>query len=301
MSPEPIAYFNGQFLPYSQTRLPLHDAGFVFGATITDLCRTFRHRLFRLADHVARFRRSAELTGIPLREAPTDLERVAERLVAHNVGLLEVNQELVLVMFATPGAVGHYLGQTGDRAPTLGMHTYPLAFDRYRTLFRDGACLVVPPVRQVAAETLDPNIKQRSRLHWWLAGRQAEQKEPGSMALLLDGAGNVTETAVANFLLVRKGTVLTPPCQSVLRGISLEVAEGLCRQQEIPFREEPLTLADCQSADEAMLSSTTFCLAGVRSIDGTQLPWPGSIYRKLLMSWDRLVGLDVAGQFLVDG
>ena len=29
-------------------RVPVHDAGFVMGATVTDLCRTFRHRLYLL-------------------------------------------------------------------------------------------------------------------------------------------------------------------------------------------------------------------------------------------------------------
>ncbi len=299
MHPEPLAFLNGDFLPYSQTRLPLHDAGFVFGATVTDLCRTFRQRLFRLPDHLARFHQSAALTGIALRHPPAELERIAEQLVAHNAGLLAPGQELILVMFATPGLVGHY--QPGDAGPTLGMHTFSLPFDRYRPWFRGGARLVVPPTRQVPPETLDPSIKQRSRLHWWLAGRQAEECEPGALALLLDVAGNVTETAVANFLLVRSGTVLMPPRQAVLRGVSARVVEELCGQFGVPFREQPLTLRDCRAADEAMLCGTAFCLAGVGSIDGAALPWPGSIFRQLLMGWDRLVGLDVAGQFLADG
>src|SRR5262245_14628401 len=42
---EPLAYFEGRLIPQSEARLPLHDAGFVMGATITDLCRTVRHRL----------------------------------------------------------------------------------------------------------------------------------------------------------------------------------------------------------------------------------------------------------------
>ena len=42
--PEPQVFLNGQFLPLSEARLSWHDAGFVFGATVTDLCRTFRQR-----------------------------------------------------------------------------------------------------------------------------------------------------------------------------------------------------------------------------------------------------------------
>ena len=37
---EPLASLNGRLLPQSEAHLALNDAGFVFGATVTDLCRT---------------------------------------------------------------------------------------------------------------------------------------------------------------------------------------------------------------------------------------------------------------------
>lgn len=54
----PLAYLNDRFLPQPEARLTLHDAGFVLGVTVTDLCRTFRHRPYRLADHLRRFRKA---------------------------------------------------------------------------------------------------------------------------------------------------------------------------------------------------------------------------------------------------
>src|SRR3954470_25086518 len=86
--PEPLAYLNGRFLPASQLTLPAHDAGFVFGATATDLVRTFRHRPFRLADHLARFRRSCEVCRIPQPVPDDELVSLAEELIAPNGQLL---------------------------------------------------------------------------------------------------------------------------------------------------------------------------------------------------------------------
>ena len=114
---EPLAFWQGAFVPQSQARLPLHDAGFVLGATVTDLCRTFRHRLFRLRDHLARFRRSCALSYIPLVASDDDLGVIADELVAHNATLLGPGQDLALVMFATPGPVAHYAGQDGGPSP----------------------------------------------------------------------------------------------------------------------------------------------------------------------------------------
>lgn len=301
MIPEPLAYLNGQFLPSSEARLPLHDAGFVFGATVTDFCRTFRHHLFRLADHLARFRAGCERAYVPQPVSDAALTKLAEQLIAHNSRGIAPERDLALVMFATPGPLGHYAGSDDRGPPTLGMHTFPLAFSRYRRFFQEGAHLIVPPTRHAPPDTIDPNIKQRGRLHWWIAEHQIQQLEPGAHALLLDAVGHVTETAFGNFLLVRGGTVLTPPRSTVLSGVSLQVVEELCRQEGIPFREQVLTVADCLVADEIMLSGTSFCLAGVSRLNGAAIPWPGSIFRQLLMGWGQSVGIDIAAQILADG
>jgi branched-chain amino acid aminotransferase len=300
MAPPPLAYLNDRLLPQRDAALPLHDAGFVWGATVTDLARTFRHRLFRLADHLSRFRRSCELARVPLAASGDELARVAEELVAHNAALLGPDDDLALVMFATPGPVGYYLGEPGDGPPTLGMHTFPLPLARYRRLFAEGARLVTPAVRAVPVTSVDPLVKQRSRLHWWLAEQEARQRDPGASALLLDSEGRLTETAAANFLLVRGGTVLSPPSGSVLGGVSLQVVRELCGGLGIPFAERRLVPDDLRGADEALLTSTSFCVAGVRRIDELELPWPGPVWRRLLAAWGELVGLDIGRQILPD-
>jgi branched-chain amino acid aminotransferase len=304
MAKEPLAFLNGRFLPHVQAQLPLHDAGFVFGATVTDLCRTFRHQLFRLPDHLARFRRSCQAAQVPQPVSDDELTAIARELVTHNTALLKPKQDLALVLFATPGPIGYYAGLDGgpgDGPPTLGMHTFPLPFPRYCHLFQAGGHLVIPSVQHVPPVCVDPRIKQRSRLHWWLAEREARQADPGASALLLDADGRVTETAAANFLVVRDGAVLTPSRSSVLGGISLQVIEELCGMLGIPFCEQPLTLADCLGAEEALLCSTSYCLAGVSRLNRVPLPWPGPVLEQLLSCWSAQVGLDIRAQILADG
>jgi branched-chain amino acid aminotransferase len=299
----PLVYLNGNLVSQAEAALPLHDAGFVWGATVTDLCRTVRHRLYRWADHLARFRRSCRAAQVPLARSDDEITRQAEELVAHNVGLLRPEQDLVLVLLATPGPVGYYAGQEGgpgDGDPTLILHTFPLPLARYRRLVAEGAALVIPSTRHVPAACVDPRIKQRSRLHWWLAQQEAQRTETGAQALLLDAAGHVTETAAANFLLVQNGTVLTPPRTGVLGGVSLQVVEELCAALGTPFAERTLGVYDCLNAAEAMLASTPYCLAGVRRINGRPLPWPGPIFQRLLAAWSEQIGLDIQGQIMGD-
>lgn len=298
---EPLAYREGRFLPQSQAGLPLNDAAFVQAATITDLVRTFHLRPFLWNEHLIRFRQSSHISHITIRGSDADLQAAAERLVAHNARLLSAGQELGLVLFASPGPIGWYLGEPGgpgDAPPTLGMHTFPLPFARYRRLIRDGATLLCPSVRQVPAATIDRRIKHRSRLFWWLAEQEVRQRDPTASALLLDGDATITETAAANVLLVRAGRVLTPPADRVLGGISLAFVRGLCGELGIPFEERLLTLEDCYAADEALLTCTSFCLAPVARLERHLFSTERPVFEQLLTAWSARVGLDIRAQIL---
>src|SRR5205085_190787 len=140
----------------------------------------------------------------------------------------------------------------------------------------------------VPAACIDPRVKHRSRLHWWRALHEVRHREPGAWALLQGLDGHVTETAAANFLIVRAGHVFTPPRSAVLDGISLRITEQLCGDLGIPFAERLLTVADCQTADEALLTGSAFCLAGVSRLNGAELPWPGPVTEALAAAWIRL-------------
>jgi branched-chain amino acid aminotransferase len=307
------SYINGRFAT-GPLGILAGDAGFVFGATVTDLVRTFGRKLFRFDDHLARFRQSCRLCRVPLPISDYELRIDAEKLVASNFAALQPGgerAELALVLIATPGLIPHYVGWSAETLPpayvaafenvrhaTYMMHTFPLPFSRYRKLFTDGATLVVPPTRPIPAECIDPRAKMRSRMHWWIAEQQAHDIDPNASALLVDAAGHVTETAAANFLIVKDGTVLTPPRETVLNGVSLQVVEELCGELGIPFAKRPLTLPECQAADEAMLTCTSYCVAGVRRLDGVELPWPGPVWRRLLAAWSQRVGVDIETQIL---
>ena len=73
----PLAYLNGRLLPFGEAGLPLHDAGFVSGATVVDNARTFRHKLFRWPDHLARFRRDCAACYVPLEASDEQLRELA--------------------------------------------------------------------------------------------------------------------------------------------------------------------------------------------------------------------------------
>ena len=136
--------------------------------------------------------------------------------------------------------------------------------------------------------------------HALLSGRQGS--EPRSRAVahsLLDLAGNVLETSIANILVYHRARGLTiPPAATVLPGVSLAATLELAVAQGISVSESPLTVSDVESADEVLLASTTYCLLPVTRVNATDIGGgrPGEIYATLLAGWNGLAGIDIVEQ-----
>jgi branched-subunit amino acid aminotransferase/4-amino-4-deoxychorismate lyase len=302
---EPLVYLNGQMVPASQARLAIFDAGVVLGATVTEMTRTFKKKVFRLDDHLDRLYRSLRHTHMDVGLDRVGLKTISEELVTHNAKLLDEAGELGLIQFVTAGEYPTYAGMAGRPArttPTVCVHTFPLPFELWARKMQAGTHLVTPSIRHVPPQCYDPKMKYRSRMHFYLADKEAQQTDPDASALLLDLNGNVTETAAANFLIVERGVIVSPTLANILPGISRATVIELARALGIEFIERDLQVPDVTGADEAFLTSTPYCLMPVTKINSVHIGdgRPGPLYRRLLAAWGQRVGLDIEMQ-IVEG
>jgi branched-subunit amino acid aminotransferase/4-amino-4-deoxychorismate lyase len=295
---ETIAYLNGRFVPTSALSVPIYDAGFVLGTTVAEQIRSFGGRLFRLDRHVKRLWRSLDVVGVDPGLSAADFEKTAQELVTRNHALLDPADDQGLGIFVTPGAYPTF-APPDAMGPTVCLHTYPLPFHRFAHLYRQGDALVVTDVRQVAADCWPRSLKCRSRMHYYLADRQARQVDPHSRAILLDDDGFVTETTTASLLVVERGpTIVSPPHEKLLPGISVAVVAELAQSLGIPFVERDLTPADVAAAEEVLLAGTTPCLLPVLRLNGQSIcsGRPGDVFQRLIVAWSDLVGVDIVQQ-----
>src|SRR3990172_9117363 len=86
---ERVAYFNGRIVPESEVLIPFRDRGFIMGDAAFDTARTFRHRTFRLKEHVERLYRSLRYLAIDPGLAPAEMTRITEDVVARNLHLID--------------------------------------------------------------------------------------------------------------------------------------------------------------------------------------------------------------------
>jgi branched-subunit amino acid aminotransferase/4-amino-4-deoxychorismate lyase len=300
---EPLVYLNGRMVPASQAHLAIYDAGVVLGATVTEMTRTFRRQLFRLEDHLDRLGRSLRYTRMDIGLSKADLAGISHELIAHNTRLLNEGGDLGLIHFVTAGEYPTYAGMAGRQArptPTVCVHTFPLPFELWAGKMQSGAHLVTPSIRHVPPQCYDPKMKYRSRLHFYLADKEAQLVDPDASALLLDLDGNVTETSGANFLLVERGTLVSPTLVNTLPGVSRATVIELASKLGIPFVERDIQVFSIINADEAFTASTPYCLMPVTKINGVSIAdgKPGPIFRRLLDAWSKEVGVDIEKQII---
>jgi branched-subunit amino acid aminotransferase/4-amino-4-deoxychorismate lyase len=286
------AYSNGAWVPSSELSIPIDDVGFLMGATVTERLRTFRGQPFRLDEHLSRLRHSLEIVGLKSDSIADQVGAAMPEFLRRNGPRIDAEDDWSIIAFAPPGAAA-------SSRPTVCVHGYPLQFRLWAAQYEAGLPVVVSRIRQLPPNCLPPELKCRSRMHFYLADREAAAAQPGARALVLDQDGYVAEATTANVIVYREGEgLVSPPPDRILFGVSLGVVQGLAAEIGVPFITRPITVDEFRSADEALLTSTSICVLPIVECDGHAIGsgHPGPIFRRLLGAWCRLVDVDIAEQ-----
>ena len=134
-----------------------------------------------------------------------------------------------------------------------------------------------------------------------LADLEVKGQNPDAMAITLDINGNLCEGMGSNIFVVRDGAISTPREQYVLAGISREVTMELAQKEGIRAYEKDIDLFDAYTADEVFVTSTSFCVCPVSTVNGSRIGTgkvPGPITRQLQQAYSNLVGIDIVQQYL---
>jgi branched-chain amino acid aminotransferase len=177
----------------------------------------------------------------------------------------------------------------------------PLPLKARARYYRDGIDVVVPSVRRVAPSMLSPRAKTHNYLNMIIGEHEAKATNPDSWAVLLDENGNLAEGIGSNIFIVRDGVVYTPSERYVLPGVSRQTAIDLAHQLGIKLVEGDIDLFDAYVAEEAFVTSTSFCICPIRSINGNRMAEkaiPGPVTKRLMDAYVQFVNYDWVQQYL---
>ena len=292
---EYTAYFNGEWMPFSQVKIDPMDRGFMVGDVIFDVARTFDGKSFRMKEHIDRLYRSLKFVRIDPGLSPQEMLDISEEAIQRNQHLRAEVGDYTITQFVTrgPGASAREAGP-----PAVCVKAAAINFAHFAQLFQGGAHGVITRTRSYPVESLDPKVKNYSRMNFNLADLEAADVDPEAWPILTDTDGNLTEGTGYNVFLVTDGVIRTPGDRSILQGVSRGMVFDLAHQLDIPLVEEDLQPYDMYTADEAFFSGTSPCVLPVTKVDMRDVGEgrPGPIVQQLLSAWSESVGMDIVDQ-----
>ena len=295
-----IAFRNGRFVDAEQLVIPPYDAGFLLGVTISEQIRTFNGQPFWLKSHLQRLYNGLALANIDPPVGRATVHDAVMTVTANNYPIHASSEhaDIGITVFVTPGAYASY-GVTSE-GPLLAVHSYPLQFQLWAGNYV-GQRAIISSHREVPVDCWPPELKCRSRMHYFLAGKEAREKDSRAIPILCDHEGYVTETPIASVVAYSKNNGFSAPkVGKVLPGISLDYVRQLAARMNVPFHHVDLSPQDLFAADEVILTSTPFCAVPLIAIDNRDVGngSPGAMYKKLIEAWNADVGLDITQQAL---
>lgn len=231
--------------------------------------------VFRLADHLARLRRSARVYGLEYGYSDEELASAALELCRAN-GL---RGNSYIRPFCFVGDHGIKLDVTG--AP---VSVAVLAFEMDEIYPRGGVSAGVSSWAKFSDRSTPPQAKMGGN-YLNSAVASAEARRHGyDEAILLDTAGNVSEASGENIFVVAGGRLCTPPtASSALDGITRDTVMKLAGEAGISVSVTPVPRSALYSADEIFLTGTATGIVPVLSVDGISVgsgPLTSDIARK---------------------
>src|SRR5437588_9122901 len=226
---------NGRLLHRDEAGVSSFDSAVQGGDAGWEGLRLYDVRIFKLREHLARLRRSAD--ALAFSEIPADEKIIEEikRTIAANKMRDGVHIRLTLTRgVKVTSGMDPRLNQSG---PTLIV----LAEFKPPVYAKTGLTLIRSKFRRPPPEILDPRIHHANLLNSILAKIEANQAGADD-ALMLDTRGFVAETNATHIFVVRNGNVETSRVVACPEGITRATVLEICAAEKIACSETDLAL-----------------------------------------------------------
>lgn len=297
---ERVAYFNGSIVPESEVRVSFRDYGFQMGDGAFDSARSVAHEPFLFKEHVDRLYKSLSYLRLDPGLSPAEMLARTHEIFEKNRSLLAEHDDYWISQWVSRG-LRSMNRIAAEGTPTVIIECSPLPLKARAQSMRDGLEVMTPGgIRRIPPEAISPRYKSLSYGNLIAGDIEVQAMRPGATCVLLDTRGCLCEGLGSNIFIVRDGEVLTPHERYVLAGVSRETVMDIAADRRIPLREADIDLYDAYVAEEAFITSTSWCLVPVKSINGKSMAagaW-GPITRNLAEGYkERLGGFDYVAQY----
>ena len=266
-----IVYLNGEYLDAHDAKISPFDRGFLFGDGVYEVCAVYQRHLYEWAAHCRRLFLSMQRVHLSLNYSEQQLADIAQQLLEKN-GIENATLYLQVSRGAVIGKRDHFY--TPGLVPTVFAYVnpWPEAMLEQRPALK---VITLGDERwqrgQIKSVNLLANTEARQQVH-------AQQLDEA----ILTRGDEVVEGTSSNVLLVKDGSVITPPEQPyMLTGITRQVLRRLANENGLPFIERRVSVKELNDADEIWITSTVRELRLVSELNGKAMPSNAPVFERM--------------------
>ena len=281
-------WFDGKFVPRTRAKIPVTTHAIHYGTSIFEGIRAYWSTknlfIFRLKEHVRRFRNSGNFYHISLNFSDRQIENSIINLCRKN----RLRKSCYVRPFYFIGQYGINLHVT-RKAPThVAIITFP-----FGDLFnKNGISTTISKWRKFSDASTPTQAKMGGNyLNSILATQDAKQRGFDE-AILLDQSGDVSEAPGENIFLVKNNELITPPLtSSALNGITRKSIITIAKDMGFKTKVRKVSKKELKLADEVFLSGTAAEITPVIQIDKKRINGSkvGNITKLLMTAYSNIV------------
>ncbi|MGI0040621.1 MAG: branched-chain amino acid transaminase [Nitrosopumilaceae archaeon] len=263
-----FAWFDGKFVRSEEAKVPVMTHAIHYGTSVFEGLRGYWNsknlNIFRLDDHIKRFRNSGKIYSITLKFTNKEISNAIIWLCKKN----NVRQSCYIRPFYFVGEYGINLNVT-EKAPT---HTAIVMFDFGDLFNKNGIKAGVSSWRRIQDISTPPLAKMGGNYLNSILATQEAKRNGYDESILLDHLGNVSEAPGENIFILRNENIVTPSSSSsALEGITRESVIEIVQNEGYKVIEREIPRTELYLADEVFLTGTAAEITPVISIDGKKV------------------------------
>jgi len=279
-------WFDGKYVTSEKAKVPVTTHAIHYGTSIFEGIRGYWNSenlyIFRLADHLKRFRNSGRFYSISLNFSDNQISNAIVNLCRKN----GIRQSCYIRPFYFVGQYGINL-HVNEKSPThVAIYTaiFGNLFDK------NGITTCVSSWRKFSDVTTPTQAKMGGNYLNSILATQECKLNGFDEAILLDLKGNVSEAPGENIFLVRDEQLLTPPISSsALDGITRDTVITLAHNMGYKTIIRKIPKSELYLADEIFLTGTAAEITPIIQIDHEKIGKVGKITKSMITAYNDVV------------
>lgn len=283
-----LVWLDGRYVPLEQATIPITTHALHYGTSVFEGIRAYWNgselNVFRLDDHIKRFRRSGSYYDISLNYTDLQIAKIITGICKQN----NIKQSCYVRPFYFVSEHGINLYVTQDAPTKMAVFAFPFGdlFDK------QGISTIVSTWRKFSDASTPVQAKMGGNYLNSIISTGQAKASGADEAILLDISGNVSEAPGENIFVVKNDTLLTPPLSSsALEGITRNTVFEIAKSLNLKAVEKEIQYSELVESQEVFLTGTAAEIVPVVSVDSYRIHngKPGKITSMIIKKYHEIV------------